>query len=381
MTAIIPKVQTPPFLLRSYRAMNPIRRWLDKRLTTFTDDWVGKFWEASNTPFNKFGLKIFTSFRCGHSLWLVNMESEIFHVTGKSRENEKPFSTIFIGDKGSLRYLVFSLYGSNEKTVVPMGRCFYWNGPKVAIELSGQADVIILEQSTGNRWKPDQGDWVFSPRRVRMVMDIGPGCDVGLIHSQLKARQHHNYQMVTKKGYFLEVSRKEEDFAYFYNRMFLPLIQNQHGDYANTGSLEYYQKMSETGSILFSCLPDRGRVAGTIVLPRNRVLYGIINGLLEGDKELRKNGALSSIYILTLEYAVKHHFSRIDIGEVAPLQTNGLYLHKNQWGFHAVESPWQTAEWLFWIPNQSQSALEWFFANPFLVDFAEWGGENLGKIY
>ncbi len=378
---LISKGERPSLFLRGYRALSPIRNRITQYLTRLTDDWIGRAYETRNEKLRMITIPICSEFRSFYRRMLSDLEAEVFLLTGLTVRNNQPLKTLYVGDKATLKFLIQSLYTRNSAESKPLGRCLAWKMGSIANQMKTSADLIILERSTYEKWVPNSGDWVRTPRWIRMVHRFEAGIQPNEMNKKLKALQRHNYQMVRKMQYSLEVSNQMEDAKFFYERMYLPSIEKRYGDISTHGSWDYYARMAKKGLILFSCLPGGERVAGSLVLPRNSVLYGVINGVLDGDEELRRNGALSSMYIFFIEYAIEHRFLKVDIGEVMPISTNGLFNHKRQWGFSPELSPWHTTDWLFWVPNASQTALHWLSENPFLPEFAQWAGSNIQPFF
>ncbi len=383
MNYVIEKNQKPPFFLRGYRVLKPARYWLDKSLTTLTDNWLAKASRPSEKLMNRFAVPMTTGFRQQYHLLLANLETEVFLIHGNEVQSGKPFTLMYFGDKGNLRLLIYTFFGEGETTEEALGRCLFSKIEKVADQYLEKSDLIVIERNRNAHWVPKTGDWVRTPYRVRLVMDFEADVDVDAIDSKLKANMFYNYQKVRRMRFYPYYSNDPEDFDYFYTRMFVPLLQNRYGHVASYGSKVFYADIVKRkgGGILFTCLPDGKKVAGNLMYPQGDVLYALINGLLGGEKSLMNQGALASTYIFAVEYAVKQHFRRIDVGETLSMQNDGVFKHKKQWGFFPIESPWHVNEWLFWMPKVSEPALDWLSANPFLIEFAKWGGSHMKMIY
>jgi len=177
------------------------------------------------------------------------------------------------------------------------------------------------------------------------------------------------------------ISKQKEDLDFFYHKMYLPLIKNRFQDCGDIASFDFFENLMSKGFLIFSCLPNGKKVAGILINSCGKTLYGVINGVLEGDESLCQMGALSSLYVFTMDYAYNNHYYRVDMGEVRPMENDGVYIHKKRWGFVPEKSPWLKTDWLFWIPNNSQEAFDWVKANHFLPQFVEVHGEQIELQY
>jgi predicted N-acyltransferase len=208
-----------------------------------------------------------------------------------------------------------------------------------------------------------------------MVHDFQPGETWEMVTRRMKS-QEMNIRRVRRSGYTFEIGASDADFHFFYERMHQPLISGRHSGYGRVDTEANLYRIFKNGNLIFILDSSGKRVAGGLNLVKGNAIMGVANGLLDGDEELLKTGALSALYYYILKWCNENHIRRFDLGEVRPFENNGLYQYKRRWGFMAIEEIWNTREWIFWAPGLSPAAMRWIEANRFIPIFARSGGSG-----
>ena len=380
MVAIIRKSEKAPFWVRAYRGAAPVRRWLNKYMTFMTDDLISAAYECRNPQAHNIGLWFGTRLRRLHKNILKGLESEVVRMRGVGKDDGQPLSLLYIGDETNLKYLTFSVFADVSTERENLGRCYTRQMLDVATDYGRIFDLVVLERPVGMKTWPTTGEWFRAPLWVRMVKNLQPGTTDEQIQATYRKHQIKNIKLTRKTGLFRKISHDGEDFKYFYESMYVPSMKLRHGAYGGIVDFEYYQVLTRKGFLMWICLPDGIKVAGSIFIERHGVLYGVLNGFLNGDPQWLQKGALSAIYIFTYEYAVEKCIRFVDVGEVMPILTNGLYNHKKRWGFNPEISPWHVNEWLFWIPKAESPAWNWLEAHPFELSLISYHGDQIKRL-
>jgi|GEM_PF-1448297 len=366
---IVGKGERPPFLVRAYRLGAPVRRWLNQHLTVMTEELITMAYECGNQNLHTMGLQIGKSLRRLHKTSLIGLESDVVRLIGIGKGDGKPLSVLYLGDEVSLKFLIYTMFADGSVERFNLGRCLTTQMLDAASLLARSNDLVVFERLVGTKWEPPFGEWISTPRWVRMVIDIPPGTTKAEMRSYLNQRQKKNIKKVLNEGIYPIISTRFDDLQFFIEKMHIPTIRTRHGEYAGTPDQKHYLKLAKKGLLLFHCLPDGTRIAGSLNVLRNKYFYAVFCGFLDGDLQWLEKGALAADYLYIIEYAVENGFRRLDCGEVIPILSNGLYNHKKRWGFHTEISPWHVTEWLFWIPGNSQSAWNWIKENPFELQY------------
>jgi len=367
---------------RLYRGTSRMRRRINHRFTAVSNVIIKHVIEIQNPILKKFiyltTMKIIMFFK----KYLQYLELEVFHLSGKSGINGNQIDLLYVGDEISIKYLIYSIFQYNDVVKTSLGRVTTSTLLKIINPKIPKVDLIVFERLNNEKWVPPFGEWIRTPRSVQMVYQRKSDENIESFEKRDKKNNRTNFNKVKKAGFYPIQSKSKEDLELFYKRMHLPLVKKKYGELGEIIPLDHYQKLlMSSGLLLFSCLPGGEKVAGVILVPSGKTLYGLIFGVLDADEQLYQIGALSSIYIFTMEYAIAHNYLRINQGGVIPIKTDGVYIHKKRWGLHPEDNPWSMTDWLFWIPNNSQEAFDWIKANQFLPQFAKFHGDQMELIY
>jgi len=152
-----------------FRATNRFRRKINNYLTSVTDEYIKQEIEIQNPIIKKIALTSTINFRMNYSKYLLNYESEVDYFSGKSKISEKQFNTLYIGDGVSKEYFIQSFYKVGEIQKVSKGKILFSSITKTIDPEKLNVDLIIFERNMCNNWIPPYGEWIRTPRWVRMV--------------------------------------------------------------------------------------------------------------------------------------------------------------------------------------------------------------------
>lgn len=138
-------------------------------------------------------------------------------------------------------------------------------------------------------------------------------------------------RLVRKHGFTWSVSRAPSDLRFFYERMYLPHAIAQFGALASLTPLEALEARFAEGFLLFVELGDR-RVAGSLMRVEGRTLTGDKLGVLDGERHWVGRGAVSVLYLFSIEQARQRGCDRLDMVSARPLLDDPVFRYKRQWG-------------------------------------------------
>jgi predicted N-acyltransferase len=190
-------------------------------------------------------------------------------------------------------------------------------------------------------------------------------------------KQERNIRRLRRSEYTYRISKRVEDFEFFYTRMYVPLVRQRHADEAFIDTHKNLLKYFERGFLLQILDRDGNPVAADLDYLNGDMLFGIACGVLDGNPDILEEGALSAIYYYTLKWCHENRIPRCDICEVHPFTQDGVYQYKRRWGYQPVPELWNTREWLLWVPQLSSPAMHWIHEHPFLPEFAKSGSDIL----
>jgi len=311
-------------------------------------------------------------------LWIRRgLKYRVFQLEGLSAKDNTPLCVTYLNEGASMDYLNTLLFREGTLRRQRLGSCSYREIQSTAEELAGNTDMIVVEGDQG--WKPGSGEWLHTPIWVRMMFNFHPNENWASLLLRLR-RQEKNIRKVTRAGFSYRISHAEQDFDYFYNHMHVPMVRSRHPGYGildNQDTLSWYFKH---GFLLFALDSHGCPVAGDLCMVRGDTFWSLSTGVLDGDFKWIDQGAQSALYYYTFQWCIDHGIRALDAGEVRPFLNDGIYQHKQRWGFEPTTDPWQPRSWLFWVPNGSPAAFRWLNEHPFLPDFTTRSSPTLEKM-
>ena len=67
---------------------------------------------------------------------------------------------------------------------------------------------------------------------------------------------------------------------------------------------------------------------------------------------------------------------RFEMGGVRPFQTDGLFQYKQRWGMTPTPDFWGSRSYLFWVPRNDPTAVDWMETHPVVSLDGFWKGEE-----
>ncbi|MEV7097648.1 GNAT family N-acetyltransferase [Amycolatopsis sp. NPDC051045] len=197
------------------------------------------------------------------------------------------------------------------------------------------ADVLLVGCSTSRiRRLPPQRSLVL-PFRVNLLLDVSD--DIDAMYRRVSRRQRREFAASRRKHEWAgEISRDEADFAFFYERMHLPVMAVRHGGQTRSTDRDVaLHCLLRKGFLLFVTEGEK-RVAGVLCRldDRGRTLRMRLLGVLDGDETHYRSGAVKAVYYLTMEWAAANGVSRIDFAGADPFPGRGVYQFKAR--FHPI---------------------------------------------
>ena len=226
-------------------------------------------------------------------------------------------------------------------------------------------DITIIEAGQQIIDKIPQQKGVFVlPFRLHFTFDTES--EWTNIESRFRRDARRNEIRKTERfGYDYEISRRKEDLEMFYHTMYVPTAENRHGDLASIISKrEAYQVLRH--GLLFLVKRDGSYVSGGLSYFEDGRLRFKDMGVLNGDQQLMKEGAVGAMNYLRIVWAHKEGYRGVNLGQCWPYMS-GIYLSKRKWG--AVVSVPPNEHKQIWIKiQQSSPAVTHFLAeNPCVI--------------
>ncbi len=232
------------------------------------------------------------------------------------------------------------------------------------------ADLVLVGGSPATVARlPRERSFVL-PFRVHQVVRTDDGQGWRGRVSASERRQHQ--RNVRRYGYRLEVSRSAADFAYFYDRMHAPTMRERHGGSARSMDRDTaYHSLFRPGGLLFFVHDGHQRVAGALaaVDRDRRRLTGRLIGVLDGEDQHRRQGALAAVYHLQLQWAAAKGIDCVDLSGSEPFLSKGTWQFKRKLGAAVVPPPDLHRERRLWlhVAHDTPQVRDFLHRNPLLA--------------
>ena len=280
-----------------------------------------------------------------------------------SPNSDENMKVLFIGknelDKNYFGHLIFN--GNFDE--IYLGKIWIW---KIFIHLWGlrkNYDLIILKSSMRfcNLFK-SRSNFVI-PAWIGCEMDLR--CEIGS-QSMSKKSLKNNLRKIEQSNFSYAITKNLADFNFFYYNMHLPYISKRHGDAAIKKSYKDMKKSFENGELLQIKLGQKV-VAGVIIdykyvegMPSITIL-----GVLRGDFNYVKKGAIIALYYYTIRYLKERNYEKFNLGLTRPFFSDGVLNYKLNWGAKIVcETPYAT---LLSLASNNKYLKNFLSRNPFIL--------------
>ena len=212
---------------------------------------------------------------------------------------------------------------AERRTRVPV-----WRLQRLLDEWRSEADLVAVQIDRVSARLFLRGGHVSVPLWVDSWMQV-PQDWQSFIRKDKKAQS--DVRRVRIKNFESHFSRDEADFDLFYERFYQPYIQARHQDRAEIVPRWRLRVLFKQGmQIQWLCLGGE-KLAGCIVQVEGRRFHSLVNGLRDGRQELKKEGALSSLYVCAIMEAHRLGCTELHMGGSLPSLHDGVFRYKSKW--------------------------------------------------
>jgi hypothetical protein len=195
--------------------------------------------------------------------------------------------------------------------------------------------------------------------------EIDLDCDIGS-QSMSKKTLKNNLRKLKRGDFSYSITKDPDDFNYFYYNMHLPYISKRHGDTAIKKSYMEMKKSFENGELL-QIKEGQEIVAGVIIdykvmdeMPRLTIL-----GVLRGDFNYVKRGAIIALYYYTIHYLKHRNYEKFNLGFTRPFFSDGVLNYKLNWGAKIVCKT--SHAFLLSLSSKNKCLKNFLSCNPFIL--------------
>jgi hypothetical protein len=223
--------------------------------------------------------------------------------------------------------------------------------------------VLFIEDDRFRGLTPRRSGDLEMPRFVESLLDLPEG---GPMATPGRSQWKKARSAARKGDLSFEVSRDRADFAWFYERMFLPHVRNSFGDQAYIKHPAYVLSLLPTSELLFVTRAGT-RIAGQMIEYREEIPFLSACGFLDGDQGLRRSVNQVMDY-LSLTYLAEHGHRNVSIGASKAFLDDGVLHYKMLRGFRISPQRFYVPLERFCLsfPGRADAALRFLEHNPLL---------------
>jgi len=269
----------------------------------------------------------------------------VFHMMHRLLESIRPAKILicengdvriaYVGNQKGISHGFTFLSDQLEADAGPLNRSlksvYPWRKQYWIQRLSAETDMIMVGGSPGITATLAPDGYVM-PMRVHYNVELNAETEP---EKMLSKQTRKNYlRDLSRSGWDAELSRKEEDFWFFYEKMHLPTMQNRHGEQTRTDDLNVaFNELFRKGFVFF--LTQNGvRNAGVVCREYSdrKVISMRLAGVLNADDAFYQDGSFLALYVFLIRWAHENGYCRVELSGSEPFISKGLHQFKRTLG-------------------------------------------------
>lgn len=213
----------------------------------------------------------------------------------------------------------------------------------------------------------------FAPSRAyRGKLSVGQAIDLsggwGQVRSRfVKSLRNQTNDFERKRGLSCRESRSAQDFEHFYESMYLPYARSRFGQFASVKPKQSLRRIFDAG-LLFFIERDGVALACQLCAGRGDVFWFATLGVLDGDLQHVRAGALTACYFYCIRHALRHGYRAMDVGGGLPFLSDGVLRHKADWGAQLCELERESECFDLFLGARPAAAMTFLARHPTVVD-------------
>ena len=259
----------------------------------------------------------------------------LFHVTvldGRARFGGANIRVLYAGTKPFLHYfkeLVFCEPPKEER----VGSYKIYEMPRVCEELGCDIEIFRSHQSLANMGLFPSAyfipEWIAGTANLKKQLD----CE-----STSKSRRRDR-ALLTRNDISYSVTRKLSDLDDFYDKMYLPHIEQKHGGSVFLMTREQMHSRVKNDDARLVMVHRRNEpVGGSLIIQEKGLPRLYSQGVLNNDKDLMRLGVGTAIYLYSFDYLINAGYSRVNMGWSRTFLTDGSLYFKQRFGLKIGET-------------------------------------------
>ena len=294
--------------------------------------------------------------------------SNVYQLTGKTKQSEHNLSTIVFAEKEIAEYFSKLIY-AKEPIIKFLGKRFLSDIP--SLTENAEHDLTIVEaHRLFSHFLFDNG--FFALPQINFLLDIRDPLET--ILRKFDRTKLSYTRKIVQLGYTYETTKDPAKLWSFYYEMYLPHMLAKHGKSARPTSYSSIKKFVSEGLLVLVKLNGE-IVSGVVLVANNNELYlpiGAVSARLLTDRSFSLASHALTYYTIIL--GKQKGYDTIDFGDAPPFLNDGLFFYKAEWGMR-IRPPPKKDEQVFGIKfsNMNEAVKDFLSTNPFIFS----DGENL----
>lgn len=267
--------------------------------------------------------------------FLLNLarSHDLVLLEGEERGGGRPLSVLCTDTAGLKDYLLRRVFreGARER---PLGRVPTWWTSAQVRALAPEADLLFWYVRPALAGLARAGVLARLPAWIPVHVDLqAPEC---LARGKEKYTRSGN--ALKKSGFTADLTRDENDFEVFYERLFLPYVISRHGEHAVAQSrAETRAGLRGGGWELLAIRRGGEMVAGaTVEFSGSRARFWQM-GVRDGDPKLLAEGVSDFVYHHMLSVCRERGVSTLGLGSCRPFVRDGVLEYKRRFGAYVAQ--------------------------------------------
>ncbi len=283
---------------------------------------------------------------------------DTFELEGIERASGESIRIYFAGVKQDVEY--FGHMSLQEGfSITALGRRFTWMALLTGKNATYDIQVVAAHRFYSKSLMRGKGFQV--PRWVGTEVDTAKAKELAEHSKSLK----WDMRKVTRNGYEYEITHDRALYDYFYEKLYLPYISTTYDD--RSFLMSYKVMMSELEHCELGFVKKDGqRLAGGIIIHKDGKTRGWSLGVLNGNKELVKEGVITALYYFETLYLLGKGIEKRSFGSSRAFLKDGVLKFKRKWGITLSSSK---PVGFFMRPLRDSAASRAFLENnPFIFE-------------
>jgi hypothetical protein len=289
------------------------------------------------------------------SWYLLNslLQLEVFRLSGPAHDTQEHLEVLYVAGLKIDPYFVKRLF-ADQPRVDYLCRISFKQVRKYVEWCSTGYNLVMIDLHRLALPYLKFPNSYLIPMYLRQRLDIDLPVDE--LHKKFsKNLRGTELRKIRKHGYSFRIVRDRQMLRKFYKEMYLPYIAGRHDDLAIIDDFAFIKGLYRNGELLVVEQDDRV-VSAAICQKLGDCYFWKRAGVLGGDEELMKRGALSATYYFSILRASRLGARSVDFGWSRPFLDDGVFNHKSRWGTRIVLEPYSPLHCHLWVnPDKSSS--------------------------